>query len=164
MIPRSEIINSFRGKRKDIVFDDDFIDGLLKTQKDDSACFSILALLFSDLDYTRSLHKDHLHPESAFKNLDQYDFLKNDDAKKEFYSNPENWNSILNLHLLDASKNISKQAKPLKTWLSEQQGLTKEMLLIPDEASLNFEDFEDFIKKRYVKLKDILHSLSGVTR
>ena len=162
--PRNEIINSFRGKRKDIVFDDDFIDGLLKTQKDDGACFSILALLFSDLDYTRSLHKDHLHPESAFKNLDQYDFLKNDATKKEFYSNPENWNSILNLHLLDASKNISKQAKPLKTWLSEQPGLTKEMLLIPDDASLEFEDFEDFISKRYIKLKDTLHSLSGDTR
>ena len=90
--------------------------------------------------------------------------MKNDATKKEFYSNPENWNSILNLHLLDASKNISKQAKPLKTWLSEQPGLTKEMLLIPDDASLEFEDFEDFISKRYIKLKDTLHSLSGDTR
>ena len=162
--PRKEIIHSFRGKRKDIVFDDDFIDGLLKTQKDDSSCFPILALLLSDLDYTRSLHKDHLHPAAAFKNLDQYDFLNNDSKKKEFYANPENWNSILNLHLLDASKNISKQDKPLKSWLEKQQGLTKDMLLIPDDVSLDFEDFEDFINKRYLKLKDMLHDLSDSTK
>lgn len=164
LFPRVEIINAFRGKRKDIVFDDDFIDGLLKTQKDDSACFSILALLLPDLDYSRSLHKDHLHPESAFKNLDQYNFLKNDPNKRTFFGNPENWNSILNLHLLDASKNISKLATPLETWFNQQSSLTKDMLLIPDRTSLKFENFEDFISDRYTKLKTILHDLSGSTK
>lgn len=159
--PRREIIKSFKGKRKDLTFDDDFIDRLLKTQKDDNGCFSILALLFPDLDYTRSLHKDHLHPQVEFQQLDKYEFLEDDIELKEFYSNPEHWNSILNLHLLDASKNISKNATSLKKWFEKEPGLSKEMLLIPEDTSLDFKDFKDFIDKRYSKLKDILHNLSG---
>lgn len=162
--PRVEIINSFKGKRKDITFDDDFIDGLLKTQKDDNACFSILALLLPDLDYSRSLHKDHLHPEANFKNLDKYEFLDDNEELREFYTNNEHWNSILNLHLLDASKNISKQDTPLDEWFDKEKSLTKEMILIPEDTSLAFEDFEDFIEARRKRLKKELHNLSGVTK
>lgn len=162
--PRVEIINSFKGKRKDIMFDDDFIDGLLKTQKDDNACFSILALLLPDLDYSRSLHKDHLHPGANFKNLDQYEFLNDDAELKEFYTNNEHWNSILNLHLLDASKNISKQDTPLDKWFEKEKSLTKDMILIPEDTSLAFEDFKVFIEERHKRLKKELHDLSGASK
>lgn len=161
IFPRLKIIEHFRGKRKDLSFDDDFIDRLLKTQKDDSECFSILALLLPDLDYSRSLHKDHLHPASAFRNLDNYQFLLENTELKEFYSNSENWNSILNLHLLDASKNISKQDTPLEQWFEKEKGFNKNMIHISEETSLNFENFKDFIEERYKNLKSILQHLSG---
>jgi len=154
LFPRQEIITSFKGKRKDITFDDDFIDRLLKTQKDDNGCFSILALLLPDLDYTRSLHKDHLHPQVAFKQLDKYEFLKDNIELTKFYSNSEHWNSILNLHLLDA----------LKNWFELETSLSKDMLLITEDTSLEFENFKDFIDKRYLKLKNMLHNLSGGTQ
>ncbi len=42
---------------------DDYIDDLLKTQKDTRYCFSILALLYPNLDYKNNdFHQDHLHP------------------------------------------------------------------------------------------------------
>lgn len=65
--PLDEIVTDYRGAAKDLTFDDDFIDRLLKTQKDDSSCFSIPALLFPDLDFTRSLDIDHLHPAASFR-------------------------------------------------------------------------------------------------
>ena len=44
-------------------------------------------------------HKDHLHPASKFLKLTENDFGGNEN-KYKFYTNPENWNSILNLQLL----------------------------------------------------------------
>ena len=67
-----EIIKDYKGTSKDLVFDNDFIDRLLKTQKEEASCFSILALLFPDLDFTQPLDIDHLHPALSFsqKRLD----------------------------------------------------------------------------------------------
>ena len=110
--PLNEIIENYRGTTKDLVFDDDFIDRLLKTQKQDPSCFPILALLFPDLDYTRSLDIDHLHPAAAFtkESLDTIRFRG--DQHRSFFENSENWNGIVNLHLLDSSLNRSKQDMP----------------------------------------------------
>ena len=160
--PLNEIIEKFSGESKDMVFDKAFIDRLLKTQKHDSSCFSILALLFPDLDYTRSLDIDHLHPEAAFskKNLDAMPFLRNPNSRS-FFENPENWNGIANLHLLDSSRNKSKQDMPLKEWLTKQEGMKPEDLLIPAGTELAFESFEKFIDTRADYMKQKLRSLVG---
>ena len=160
--PIDKIINDYRGSTKDLLFDDDFIDRLLKTQKEDSSCFSILALLFPDIDFTQSLDIDHLHPGAAFRKerLDAKDFLSQDAARRAFYENPENWNSILNLHLLNSSKNRSKQDMPLDRWLETQSGIKVDDLLIPSDVDLRFESFEHFVSSRFDLLKRRLRNLS----
>lgn len=157
--PLNEIIEHYRGTTKDLVFDDDFIDRLLKTQKDDPSCFPILALLFPDLDYTRSLDIDHLHPAAAFtkESIDTIPFLSA--PRRSFFENPENWNGIANLHLLDSSLNRSKQDMPLETWFDTQNNTNLENLLIPDRTKLDFESFEEFIRDRADCLKKRLRSL-----
>lgn len=165
VFPLAHIIEEYRGKSKDLRFDDDFIDRLLTTQKDDGSCFSILALIQPDLDYSRPLDKDHLHPGIAFssKYLDGYEFLKQDPALRETYSNSEYWNSIINLQLLDASRNRSKLDEPLKDWLVRQEGLTLAQLHIPESTSLRFEDFPAFVEARSQRLKQVFKQLGEVS-
>ena len=50
--------------------DDEFIDYLLGTQKDNKYCFTILAMLYPNLDYkNNNFHKDHLHPDDRYDEL-----------------------------------------------------------------------------------------------
>lgn len=161
--PLDEVVKDYRGTAKDLIFDDDFIERLLKTQKEDSSCFSIMALFLPDLDFTRSLDIDHLHPGASFskKRINGTSFLSQDAAKRAFYENSENWNSIVNLHLLDSSKNKSKQDMPLDKWLEKQNGMKAEDLLIPSGTDLRFEDFESFVAARSGLLKERLKNLVG---
>jgi uncharacterized protein with ParB-like and HNH nuclease domain len=91
---------------------DDFIEELLLTQKDSRYSFPILAMLYPDMDYkNNNFHQDHLHPASTYNQLKQ-------EHKDKF-----GWmvyNSILNLQMLDSNENMSKNATPLDTWITEQ--------------------------------------------
>lgn len=162
--PLTKIIEDYSGQSKDLLFDDNFISRLLKTPKDDASCFSILALLMPDLDYTRALQKDHLHPAAAFsqERLNQQKFLKEEPAAMEFFQDRENWNSIVNLHLLEESRNKSKQDRPFSEWFKEQDGLSLDNLLIPTDAPLDFASFHTFFEKRSQHLTKILQELSKI--
>lgn len=160
--PLVSIINEYRGHNsKDLLFDDDFINRLLKTPKDDPSCFSILALLMPDLDYTRALQKDHIHPAASFNRsrIITHDFLKDRPEDLEFFLNRENWDCIVNLHLLEESRNKSKQDRPFSDWFAEQKGLNVESLLIPADAPLDFASFRVFFEKRSQHLSTILREL-----
>lgn len=157
LFPKDMIINRLKGTTKNMEMDDDYIENLLTTQKDENLAFSILALLYPNLDYKNgNFHKDHLHPDTCFK--EKYLADENiPEIKRGFYLDKDNYNSILNLQMLDANENESKQDKELKKWAQEQclkQNISIEKFcenhLIPN--ILLFEDFEDFISKR----KDIL--------
>ena len=117
---------------------------LLYSQKDSRYSFPILAMLYPNLDYrNNNFHQDHLHPASAYNDLEEKD--------KEKYG-WQVYNSILNLQMLDANENESKNAKPLDKWVSEQtrnKDMQKFMEdhLIPD-TDLSLSNFSDFVEKR----------------
>lgn len=136
---------------------DDFVEELLATQKDDRYSFPILAMLYPDMDYkNNNFHKDHLHPAST------YDNLKEEDKEKYGW---KTFNSILNLQMLDANENMSKQDVCLEDWIDEQT-LNKDRdrflanHLIP-AVNFKLENFAEFIEKRkellVTKLKSILN-------
>ena len=145
LFPATEINSEIR-KLSDV--GDDFIEDLLYSQKDSRYSFPILAMLYPDLDYrNNNFHQDHLHPASAYNDLEEKD--------KEKYG-WQVYNSILNLQMLDANENESKNAKPLEKWVSEQtrnKDMRKFMEdhLIPD-TDLSLSNFSDFIEKRKVML------------
>lgn len=145
LFPAAEI-NSEIKKLSDV--GDDFIEDLLYSQKDSRYSFPILAMLYPDLDYrNNNFHQDHLHPASAYNDLEEKD--------KEKYG-WQVYNSILNLQMLDANENESKNAKPLDKWVSEQtrnKDMRKFMEdhLIPD-TDLSLSNFSDFIEKRKAML------------
>lgn len=151
--------------KRDMSVGDDFIDDLLKTQKDDRYAFPILALLYPQLDYRNNdFHKDHLHPISSFSRK-AIDAMNLDAETKERFLSHEWNNSIVNLQMLDSNENKAKQAKSLAEWV-EFETQRKERVafldrqMIPENVSLAFTDFITFSDHRKVllaaKLKEIL--------
>lgn len=111
---------------------------MLNTQKDNKFAFSILALFYPNLDYkNNNFHLDHLHPVASF-NENIHDW--------------NTYNSILNLEMLDANENESKNAKPLEQWVNEEtKGIDRHTFLsnhlIPD-VDLSIDNFTLFIEAR----------------
>ncbi len=155
--PLNRIKDEFKSNpSKNLSFDNDFIDKLLTIQKDDSNCFSILSLLYSHLNFNnQEYHKDHLHPASYFYKRKRIDFDNEEDYK--FYSDPSNWNSILNLQLLNGTLNQSKLDKPLKDWI-DNNNIDKSNQLIPN-VSLDILDFREFIAARKKLLTEQLKTM-----
>jgi uncharacterized protein with ParB-like and HNH nuclease domain len=151
--PYDKISSKLTGTNKNMGFDKEFIDKLLLTQKDDNYAFSILALLYDNLDYTNAtFHKDHIHPGSYFKKSKLKE-MGIPEPKYDFYLNTENYNSILNLQMLDANENKSKQDKDLQHWVSaeiECRKLKVEEFCHKQQLpiELSFQEFPKFIENR----------------
>lgn len=152
----SEQINNDIKKLIDI--GDDYIEELLLTQKDSQYSFPILALLYPDMDYkNNNFHQDHLHPASTYNNIN--------DEEKEIYG----WrvyNSILNLQMLDANENMSKNGKNLKDWVEKETKNSDikrfmDSHIIPQNINLELLNFTEYIINRKIllvnKLKEILN-------
>ena len=143
-------------KRHLTTIDDDFIDVLLDTQKDNKYCFSILALLYPNLDYkNNNFHKDHLHPDDCYNDLSE------ELQEKYPYSK---YNSIVNLQMLDANENESKGKIPLYKWVEKELKKTNnrkqffDAHLIPD-IDLRQNNFDEFYLKRKELLSRKLYKL-----
>lgn len=144
---------------KSLSMSDEVIDNILQTQKDDANAYVILSLLYSFLHYDEvQYHKDHLHPAVKFKKLKESDFSSKEEY--DFYVDPNNWNSILNLQLLSSSSNESKNDEDLKDWVANKN-IDLRMHLIPENVSLDFRDFPQFIEARRGLLKTTLRNIIG---
>ena len=156
-----KILNNIK---KDTSISDEFIDTILSTQKEDKYAFSILSLLYPNLDYkNNNFDKDHLHPISKFTK-DEIEKLNLDETIKNEYFQANIYNGIYNLQMLDANENKSKSDLSLKDWVnkSTNSSTRKQFLdthLIPD-IDLSFENFKEFVDERKsivkMKLKTIL--------
>lgn len=156
--PANEIYGELK---RDMSVGDEFVEELLKTQKDDRYAFPILALLYPHLDYrNHDFHKDHLHPISFF-NRKAIEKLGLEEATKQRYLSPEWNNSIINLQMLDSNENKAKQDMSLSDWVGfESQTKNPELLLarclIPPDVDLGFDHFVEFAEKRKELLKQKL--------
>jgi uncharacterized protein with ParB-like and HNH nuclease domain len=134
-----------RDIKKLIDIGDDFIEDLLLTQKDSQYSFPLLALLYPDLDYkNNNFHQDHLYPAASYESITQQE--KVDFGWKVY-------NSILNLQMLDANENMSKNARSLKSWVEAETfncdpKRFRENHLIPLEVDLDLLNFSVCITER----------------
>ena len=158
--PLEDIKEAFKGNpTKNLYLTSDYIDSLLHTDIDDPYCYSILSLLYAHLDYNnKRFHKDHLHPKSYFTGLRRKDDM--DEETYKFYKDKANYNSVVNLQLLNGYVNESKNATSLKEWV-EKNKIDKKFQLIPENVSLDIKDFKIFIKEREVLLKKRLLEVVG---
>ena len=133
---------------------DDFIEDLLQTQKDSQYSFPILALLYPDMDYkNNNFHQDHLYPAVNYKDVPQ----------KELHT-WKVYNSILNLQMLDANENMSKNRMTLNGWVDKETKNSDlkrflENHIIPLDTSLELSNFGEFIIKRKILLIDRLKTI-----
>lgn len=158
--PLEDIKEAFKGNpTKNLYLTSDYIDSLLHTDIDDPYCYSILSLLYAHLDYNnKRFHKDHLHPKSYFTGLRRKDDM--DEETYKFYKDKANYNSVVNLQLLNEYVNESKNATSLKEWV-EKNKIDKKFQLIPEDVSLDIKDFKIFIKEREALLKKRLLEVVG---
>ncbi|WP_318458684.1 DUF262 domain-containing protein [Photobacterium leiognathi] len=163
--PLHEIIEHYRGRNKSISFNEDDIESILDLSYGKAKTYCALSLLYPGLNYSFKYHQDHIHPQSFFnkkvlrKNGFSEDII-------DIYLN--NYNSLANLQLLQATQNIEKSDKPFVSWL-EQTYLTqaeRESYLmqnhITPNQSLEFSEFINFIQIRRKTLKHKLMSLLDV--
>lgn len=144
--------------KKLIEIGDDYIEDLLFTQKDSQYSFPLLALLYPNLDYkNNNFHQDHLHPATQYEQLSESD-------KTEYGWRA--YNSILNLQMLDANENMSKNASNLKDWIETETANYDlkqfcESHIIPLHISYELKEFKSYIEARKVllilKLREILN-------
>jgi uncharacterized protein with ParB-like and HNH nuclease domain len=155
--PAAAIATRLSKTTKSISVDEEFIQNLLFTQKDDRYAFPILALLFPNLDYkNRDFHLDHCHPISLFqeKKIKAMNIL--DDQNREYFTNWNYFNSIINLQMLDGNENKSKNDLDLESWVKKYKPSLKNHYL-PDEVQLK--NFQTFVDKRIKLLSDELKTV-----
>ncbi|MFA5667944.1 MAG: DUF262 domain-containing protein [Balneolaceae bacterium] len=145
----------FNHIRKDTSVGEEFIEETLFTQIDNQYAFSILSLLYPNLDYkNNNFHKDHVHPASTYGNLSE--------ENKEKYG-WRTFNSIYNLQMLDANENMSKNDLNLKEWVEKETNENNReqflnLHIIPN-VDLALENFSEYHEKRKEILMDKLKTL-----
>jgi len=164
--PLDAIVDSFAGSSKDLRFDEEYLQGLCGIQHGEPRCRPVLSLLFPEVNENQVLHIDHLHPASAFspRKLQEHDFLRHDEELMKFFRDKTHWNSIVNLHLLNDSQNLSKKDKGLEVWINDpSSGFRREDLLLDSSDSLRFEDFREFYEKRRAAILERLRNTVRMT-
>ncbi len=161
--PLVEIVDTFKSNiDKNYDFNDDVISSLLEEEYGSTACGLTLMLLYPDivLQYGKAIAEDHMHPKTVFETDQKIQALGLTSKQEEFYTDKKNYNSVLNLQLLEESKNKSKSDSPLSVW-AKNNAIKPKDLFVEDNTSLDIKDFEKFIESRKlklsVKLKEILN-------
>ena len=138
------------------------IEDILGAEKGSRVAGEVLYYLSVEwLHNALSYDQDHLHPESRF----------NPNTRPPRVT-PENWvrwrsnrNRLPNLHLLDGKSNSSKGAIPLIEFVGGMNLETRERFMetamIPDGASLDIEQFEEFYEERKAVLTKKIRELLG---
>lgn len=162
--PLDKIINHFRGTNKTLFFSDEDIENLLRYKYGQGFTFSVLSLLYPNLDFRNMFHIDHIFPKSQFTKvkLRGRGILVDDIETYQTH-----FNYLGNLQLLESIPNLEKLDKDFSIWINEiypnlkDQKEYRERHLIPD-VDLNFNNFIEFFKEReklvIEKFKDILKS------
>ena len=129
---------------------------LRSTKKGERYSIPLLSLLFPNANiHQTAFEQDHLHPMARYQQM-PLRFTQNKDNKKLY-------DSIVNLHLLEKSKNAQKNDAELKNWVIQEtkslsqmqkQVWLKEHFL--DGLSLDEKDIEQFLKDRENKLTQYL--------
>ena len=106
-----------------------------------------------------------MHPTNSYKEYEKIGKIKKSKDQNYNYLAFEVYDSLPNLQMYDANKNMSKNDKSLEQWVQESCGNDRkgflERHLIPDNMDLSLENFDDFYEARKAllieKLKEILN-------
>jgi uncharacterized protein with ParB-like and HNH nuclease domain len=148
--PFQQISSQLKKIHKSIAFDADDLENLLYYEYGQPYTYSVLALIYSSLDFSNKFHQDHIFPRKFFTVTRlRKAGIQADDI--DIYM--ENFNSIGNLQLLKGIPNQEKSAKDFRKWLEDEfpdKNDRKEYMnthFIPD-VDLSLKNFPEFIEQR----------------
>ncbi|MGC6412906.1 MAG: DUF262 domain-containing protein [Candidatus Puniceispirillaceae bacterium] len=163
--PLEQIISAYKGERRSIHFSEENIEGLLKRKYGQEA-FSVLTLLYPDLNYSQLFHQDHIHPKSAFTVSKLKKLGLSAEDIKTFQ---EKGDSLANLMLLSSTTNQEKNKKAFEDWVNERYPEEDkrhkffESHYIDSDQSLAFKDFLSFIENREKKIQRELKKVLDIS-
>lgn len=156
-----EITIDMLEQMNDLRVTDGKIDDIINSEKGSRVAGEALYFLGIDwINKTFKYEQDHLHPYDRF------------DSTKPISVSMEDWrrwrgnrNRLPNLQLLEGRSNGSKNAMRLVDYYNdmndEQRAMFRKEALIPDDVSLELENFEDFYEKRKELLTTKIRQLLG---
>ncbi|NBW71743.1 MAG: DUF262 domain-containing protein [Flavobacteriia bacterium] len=148
--PTELIIEKFKGTNKSLLFSTEDIENLTHYKYGQGFTFSILSLLYPQLDYNNQFHIDHIFPKSLFTKTN---LRKRGIAEEDIDTYYDWFNYLGNLQLIGAIQNIEKTNIEFKPWLNKvypekrNQDQFKEVHYIPS-VELDFENFIEFVEER----------------
>lgn len=145
----------------DLRVTDGKIDDILNSEKGSRVAGE--ALYFLGLDWINKnckYEQDHLHPDERFNRPNPVSV-----PMEEWNKWRSNRNRLPNLHLLEGRENASKNSMRLVDYYNdmndEQKAVFRKQALIPDDVSLELEQFGEFYEKRKALLMDKIRQLLG---
>ncbi len=162
--PIEKIVEEFKGNvDKNYYFDDDVLNSFLEEEYGSTVCGLTLFLLYPDvvLSYGKAIAEDHMHPKTVFETKEKLTALSLSETQMAFYSDRKNYNSVLNLQLLEENKNKSKGDSELSAWVVANNIKISDLYVKPT-TSLDILSFEDFIHDRREMLLNKLKQIIGV--
>lgn len=121
--------------------------------------YLLLSLLYPNRDWKDNRYnEDHIYPKKNFtpKNLREYIL-----SEEQIVFALDNYNTILNLELLEERENKSKNDKPFDEWINSRDANFKQRHSIPEMNHYLLSDFTDFINQRkhmlIARLKPIIN-------
>ena len=160
--PLDEIIQKQRGDTKTLLFDQDEINTITKYEYGKPYTYSALAFLYPTFDHRNRFHLDHIFPKKLFTAKELKKRGISDDLIQEYL---DNFNSLVNIQLLEGVVNQEKSGKDFKDWLLEQHPNNEERSnflkrhLIPSEIDLGLNNFLEFVRLRKQLISDELSKL-----
>ena len=108
--------------------------------------YLLLSLLYPDRDWLDKRYaEDHIYPQTEFTRAK---LSKRGYSEEKIQQYLDNYNTIINLELLEENENKSKNATPFDEWISTRDDNFKKRHLIPDISKYDFDNFLDFIEER----------------
>ena len=160
--PLEKIIEEFnKNPDRNYIFTDEILLSFLEEQYGSTTCGIVLNLLYPEvvLEHGKSVAQDHMHPKAFFTDKEKIKEILPSEDKKDFYLKKENYNSCLNLQLLESIQNGNKLETPLIEW-AKTNNIKNSDLYLDDNVSLDIKCFESFIENRrknlLSKLKELL--------
>ena len=130
------------------------IEDILNSEKGSRLVWEVLYFIGRDwIDKNTNYEQDHLHPESRFAETKPFSISM--EEWKIWYNNR---NRLPNLQLLNDFENKSKSNRRLIDYCNnmtdEQKQEFYKKSIIPQDVSLEFDNFEEFYEKRKQLLKE----------
>lgn len=148
--PVEAINDKFKGTNKNLAFTDDDIEGMLDLGYGKRNTFSVLSLLYPNINYGHVIHTDHIHPKAGFAKRDLIKAGVPEASVEEFQ---EKSDLLPNLQLLDGPPNEEKSDTPFEDWLKSayaekgKRAAYCDRNMIP-ECSYKLKDFGEFFTQR----------------